>query len=157
MKMKLLERVKWMLGQVNYTEFEKALISAVMAELSPADRAILSDQLARMTRVERSFADDLRMRYGYTELYCMRGGRAINNAFPLRFQTATMESELARVLVWDGDNSIEARLMLVNGGLFQIQYYSPSRVWYPRSGYRIQSVTLCLDKQTPAQSTADER
>ena len=144
MRLPIATAVKGFLGLKVLTPFEKDLLERLGEVLEPSDREVLEYQIKQFTTVRRllKHLDDPKA-YGFTNFYTLSFGQNVTDERQTkRFATNEEESLLAVAYVDFDEGQMCVQFWLVKGVLFSLEYRSPQNIYYPPSGYRIESIAL---------------
>ena len=144
MRQPITARVKGFFGLFNLTEFEARLLVFLRDHVEERLSVALDDQVGRFNFVHRIIdSGDPRLEYGFTDFYYKRWHRVLRFPKLLPGLEGHDEHILLTCKVRDErDNEINCRFIAVRGALFEIQYRSVQRVWYPSGAYAIEPEAL---------------
>lgn len=145
--------IKSFLGLYVLTPFEQQLLKRLSDALEPADREVLTHQLANFTTVRRlTHHLEEPKAYGFTNFYTLRLGKDVSATRQLkRFAAKESETLLATAHVAFDGGEIDVQFWLVKGLFFNIEYRSVQNIYYPPEDYCIDSLNVWpSEKKFPA-------
>jgi hypothetical protein len=148
-KMGFVGRVKNFLGLFNQTEFEARLIKELRGAVDQDVLVALDDQLSRFNRVQRLLLDDERLACGSTMFYWVKHGKSLINEFPMRIRGLRDSSEhvFFKCFIEDArGSSIRVDFVAVYGVFVLLNFWSPTRTWYPAGDYVIKRTENLIPK-----------
>jgi hypothetical protein len=135
----LLARLKDFFGFFNLTEFEGRLLDFLLDHVEGEFKEVLQDQIRRFNYVNRVLESrDPRLDYGFTDFYYKRWQTVLKFTRLLPGLENVEEHILMKCKAIDEKgNEIACTVIAVRGALFEIQYRSPQRIWYPQGAYTL--------------------
>jgi hypothetical protein len=138
-----ISRLKDFFGFFNVTAFEASVMERMVTDLPENETKILRKQFETFSRVHRviDWNGDERLKYGFTDFYYTRFGKAARVPCLLPRLEEVEEKIVYCCRAMDEKmNTIDVTCIAVRGQIFEFQYRSPNHVWYPIGRYRLQRV-----------------